>query len=229
MDETREARGNVSPSPRPTRRLRKLMLALAGAGIVGVAGYFGVTWLLAQRVLRQAEADLAAAIAELDAAEPDGWRWEDLERQRERVPDEQNGALVVMAASKLLPEKWQDDPIFDHVNGLPPPAQLAPEKAEALQDALKKLAPAVAEARKLVNCPRGRYPPLALTKDFLSTQIDYLQPVRDIAAVCYCDALTQCQESKPIEAFRLAAAVLHAGRSIGDEHCLVSQQTRIAT
>src|SRR5260370_25693625 len=64
---------------------RRILILLAGAVVIA-GGFFGVKWWWAEWTARQAEADLHVAIAEVAAAEPNGWQLEDLERQREKIP-----------------------------------------------------------------------------------------------------------------------------------------------
>src|SRR2546430_16259462 len=56
------------------------------------------------------EKRLAAVVAELDESEP-GWRWEDVQARREVIPDDENSALIVFAATKLVPRNWPLYPI----------------------------------------------------------------------------------------------------------------------
>src|SRR5437660_83780 len=50
--------------------------------------------------------DLREAMAEADRDNPQGWRLEDIEAQRDQVPDEENAALVVLQVRSLLPAGW---------------------------------------------------------------------------------------------------------------------------
>src|SRR5437899_11858948 len=48
---------------------------------------------------------LREAIAEADWLDPN-WRIPELERRRALIPDEENSALVLMAAQRLMPSNW---------------------------------------------------------------------------------------------------------------------------
>ena len=55
----------------------------------------------------QADKKYYAVVTNLDAVDPD-WRWETILAKRETIHDEDNSALLVVAAAKLLPnpETW---------------------------------------------------------------------------------------------------------------------------
>ena len=94
-----EVRETEAPRPRPwwrrwlRRALTALLLAVVGAGV-----YF------AYRHYRTVAA-LEEALAALDRDEP-GWRLQQIEAARTRVPDGENSARVVIAANGLLPRGW---------------------------------------------------------------------------------------------------------------------------
>jgi hypothetical protein len=180
------------------------------------------------RPAQEAAADLQAAIAEVDRAEPDGWQMEDIERRREKIPDAENGGKVVLAAAKLLPQNWNDDPVLDQLNNLPPAARLRDEQAQALRKHLDKLQPALREARKLVDYPKGRYAPAQISRDYFNTPLPHAQAARDVAALLMFDAVRQCEEREYRNAWASAVAALHAGRSLGDDPFVVSHAVRFA-
>src|SRR2546426_11006730 len=81
---------------RPRRRRLRLILGgvlLAAIALV-VGGYFYSSY--------EAEKRLQAAISAADR-DDSHWRLEDLEAQREAIPDGKNNALIVTAAAQLLP------------------------------------------------------------------------------------------------------------------------------
>src|SRR5437899_9661905 len=83
---------------RPRRRRLRLILGgvlLAAIALV-VGGYFYSSYVTEKR--------LQAAIAAADRDDP-YWRLEDLEAQREAIPDGENSALIVLAAAQP-PSGW---------------------------------------------------------------------------------------------------------------------------
>jgi hypothetical protein len=212
--------------PRRGKRVR-LVVALVAALVAVALGWFSYRAISRELVARQAEADLQTALAEVDAAEPQGWQWSDLEAQREKIADDANSSLLVVQAARAMPADWKDEPIFDEVKGLPPPAQLTEDQSAALRAVLEKLEPALAQGRKLVDLPKGRFPPVTLTKDYFNTPVPYRDQVRDVGAMLFSEALFHCQIRAYARAWAAAVATLNAGRSLGDEPLMGSQATRI--
>src|SRR5438309_1523413 len=70
-----------------------------------------VAWKLAGRWydMHKATKEYEKAAAELDRTDP-GWRWEEIEAQREEIPPERNSAVVVQAVAKMLPRNWPSQP-----------------------------------------------------------------------------------------------------------------------
>jgi hypothetical protein len=202
------------------------LLLLAGAVVIA-GSYFGVKWSWGEWTARQAEADLQVAIAEVAAAEPNGWQLEELERQREKIPDEENSALVVIKAAKLLPANWSE-PLPLEILDSPPPCQLLPDQAKSLAAGLEKLEPALKVARTLTRYTRGRYPPMYLGPDQLIFVNPHAQDTRAVAVALAYDAAYQAENGKCNAAWQSALAALHAGRSIGDEPSLLPQLVRTA-
>jgi hypothetical protein len=92
---------SAEPVPqRKARRWRKpLLIALGMLLLVG-----GTALGLFLYLAGEADARLREAMAEADRLDP-GWRLEELEARRPVVPDEENSALLVMRAAKLMPNK----------------------------------------------------------------------------------------------------------------------------
>jgi hypothetical protein len=110
--------------------------------------------------------DWEEAVAEADRLDP-GWRLEELEARRAVLPDEQNAALQVLAAAGLLPKPWppeqttpsaSSEALEASLRALAPTTFFDPDQAQVLTAALEAAKPALAEARKLKDLPRGRYP-----------------------------------------------------------------------
>jgi hypothetical protein len=133
---------------------------------------------------------LQAAIAEADRLDP-RWRLEDVEADQTVVPDAENSATVVIAAKQLLPAKWpfwdspavpEDPPgtgqkreaLQKSFGDLGPHRQLNDEQTTALRAEVTRAAGALAEARKLVDLPLGRYP-ITYSVDWLGTLMPHVQ------------------------------------------------------
>src|SRR5262245_12786676 len=84
----------AKPRRRWGRRILKTLLFLI---VLSLAAYFVFSFL--------AKHELASAIAEADRLDP-GWRLDDLEAAGRDIPDDENGALRVAAAHRLLAGTW---------------------------------------------------------------------------------------------------------------------------
>src|SRR6476620_1063781 len=98
--------------------LRALLGMLVTAGI-------GLAYIYWDR--QTARKELENVVAQLDEAEP-GWRLEQIEEKRRRVPDEANGARIVSAAIRLIPKKWESKSI-DDLEMTPPQKRLPADLA----------------------------------------------------------------------------------------------------
>ena len=90
------------PVKRRRTRWRWIALGVVFTVLLLLVGYC-IGWYFYHR--HDGLKELKAAIAELDENDP-GWRWDDLEKRRAVVRDEENGALRVAAAVGLMPSKW---------------------------------------------------------------------------------------------------------------------------
>jgi hypothetical protein len=202
---------------------RRILIA-AGLGLAAAYGIYLYFFLV--------HSGSREAIAEADRLDP-GWRLEELEQKREPIPDEENGALVVLAAARLWPVQagsdeqdfWAEGGIEESIIGLPPEMQLSPEQRAALKKELTKAAPASQEARKLLHLSRGRYPASGSRED--GTAANLCQDSRRIAGLLHLDSILQAQDKQADDALRTALGVLNAGRSIGDDSYSLSQLVRM--
>src|SRR6266849_718197 len=114
---------NPVVTPRRPRRRVVLWAALIASPFLFLLAWRGYEWYL--------DRDLRQAIAEADRLDP-GWRLEDLEAARAEVSDEENAALQVLAAKKLLPAGWFPPPpggtsLERELDELPPSIRLNDE------------------------------------------------------------------------------------------------------
>ncbi|HTU90843.1 MAG TPA: hypothetical protein VMF69_12260 [Gemmataceae bacterium] len=196
-----------------------ILLFLALAVMIPVA----FAWAWQHHLLQQR---LDEALAELDRTDP-GWRLEEIEAGREPIPEEQNSARVVIAASKLLPKRWPPRD-FDHLFGhLVPEEQLAPEDFAQANQELEKVRPALEEARKLSKMPRGRHR-ILYERNTLETRLNDQGESRRIAILLVYDSLRHNQNGDGKNALTSCRAALNAARSIGDEPVTLSQLIRNA-
>ena len=174
----------VHAPPRPRWR-RRLMIAAATIAIV-VAILAGVGWYLDWAEQR----DFAEALAETDRLDP-GWRLEDIEAARRQIPDEKNGALIVLSARRKMPAKWTPD--LDEILSCPPPFRLNEKLAQELRDDLKPVAGVITEARRLVDFPEGRFA-ITYGPDHFKFSPQHHDVVRTIGLALQLDGWLQLQD-----------------------------------
>ncbi len=217
------------PTAQHVQRRRRFLLALAVTAVlpVGILAVTGYCYLVARL-------ELAAAVAETDRLDP-GWRFEELEAQRQLPPDEQNAALQVLKVKSLLPPHWLCRPtgpqgenlgMVDEVfRDLAPERQLDERQVHQLRADLERAGPALAQARKLAEMPEGRYP-VAWTADIISTSCPWLDAFYETRPLLQLDALLRSQDGDPDAALVSARALLNKGRSLGDEPCFQGPRSR---
>jgi hypothetical protein len=230
----------MSSSP---RKKKTFIPVLASVGLLfacAAVGYYFYTILAADKELQE-------AVAEADRLDP-GWRLEVLEANREVIPDTENSALKVLAVKKLIPTSWpsplrtvnkdrlensvpvstseMSPTVEEKLADLSPEVQLNDEVYQELRAELQKVAPALAEARSLVNFPQGRYR-VNWALDYITTPLP-CQDARPVFNLLRLDAQLRAQEGDIGGAIVSDLAILNAGRSIGNEPCLISQLVRLA-
>ena len=174
--------------------------------------------------IRRHLAVLQSAVAELDEREP-GWRLEDLEKNRRVVADVDNGALVVSDAFRRIPKELQNR---DDEWEMPPPAtRLWPETAKKINDDLTLLAEVIAESRKLVDCPFGRFE-FSYGADCLVLNLKDQHKSTTIADLMQMDACAALERDRPERAVASIRTILILGRYFEDEPCVVSTLLRLS-
>ena len=211
---------------KPSTARRRIPLRAWSLGLLllclSVAGYFLCRFHAREDRLRQ-------VIAELDRTDP-GWRLEDLEARRIVVPEAENSALRVAAVKRLLPWGW-DLALSDA--GVPfyeaPAAQLNEFQTELLAEELKKVRPAVAQARKLVDQPRGHLDARWGWDSFMvGSSASLFDAARAVVLLLRYDAALRSQEGDADGALASIRGTLNAGRSVYDDPALVAQLLRNA-
>ena len=180
--------------------------------------------------------DLRAAMAAADRDSPAGWQLEDIEAHRERIPDEENAALVVMKVKSLLPAAWpfemtssnpEPGPLWDEkLIDLPPEVQLDAAQLRDLRASLGRVQPARAEVRKLISMARGRFPLRLVDNVFLITLNS--QDARTATNLLRYETTLASQDGDADETLAFVRGMLGAARSVGDEPFIISALIRLA-
>lgn len=213
------------PPPRRTWRTAVIFGLIAPAGLAGLT-FLGL-YLAGEWRVRQAEAELQETIASIDAAEPNGWRLDDLERQRKPVPDAENGAKVVIEAHGLWPEGLElNDERAIGILDLPPPLQLTAEQSGKLNKWLAERSRVLNRTRELDKYSWGRFPP-DRNGAGRRPAIPYREMVSELAHLLRYEAIGHAAAGRPRHAWQSALLALRAGRTVGDEPSLDAQYARL--
>lgn len=177
------------------------------------------------------ERDLQAAFAEVDQLDP-GWRREELEARRREVPDTENSAFQHARILALLPREYPklEQAVHDpelRLYELPPDQQPSEEQVRRLRALLGEVPDAVAAARRLTEMPRGRFPTVYLA-DGVTPNLERTHQVRQVSNLLSHDATLRAHDGGIDGALASCRALLHAGRTVGDEPAFVAQLVRLA-
>jgi hypothetical protein len=211
-------------TPPGAPRRRKWLRVLSLAVLIVLVGYFAA-YLIS---LELAKADLRAAIAEVDAAEPNGWQLEDLEARRLPVADDKNGAKVLLEAAAELPKDWKAPKLLDDLYKVRPCEQLPNEIATEPNDELRPLEQVRQKSRRLAEYPQGRFPPAKFAPKFWFDTPAHLDAARSISNVLFADATALAHAKDWDEAWGSALALLNGGRSLAGEQDSQGQLLRMA-
>jgi serine/threonine protein kinase len=175
--------------------------------------------------------DLQAIIQELDRTDP-GWRLEELDKNRPPLRDEDNSALRLQAAYKLLPSDWQKR--YDHLQESKPhllavmhnSGPVPPEDLVTLRDLRQSVEPALREALAMADLPQGRHP-VKYNRTYLETSFD-ARSVYAVASLLHLSFSEQLHLGNHQSACRVCRALINLGRSMHNVLSTTSQLQRIA-
>lgn len=183
------------------------------------AGVFGsIGWVLGEREWerRTGERELAAAVAERDAADPNG-RWDKLTAALPKLPPAQNGTALAKEVLADLSAGWGDEPeqkrVLKEVAALPPNAAPPEPTLESVRRLVTQAGPSVGVARKFKDRPAGVRDPVGLPKpppgdtDVRDTALTMLQ----------LDSLLADDRGDPDRVAGNVLAALNVSRSIGPD------------
>jgi hypothetical protein len=217
------ARPAVAKRQRRWRRWTILGAVVTVAASLGAYAYLEVT----------SSRDLFDAIADADRLDP-GWRFEDIEAARPKVPDGENSALLVAAAHATIPKAFLASPpdgvptILERLMEWPSEQPLDEPHLIELRAELAKADAALATARDLADRPRGRWAVLWNSDLLIATLMPHIEQPRRVAQLLVLDAIAASADGNGDGALRSCRAALNAGRSMGDEPTGIAQLVRVA-
>jgi hypothetical protein len=171
------------------------------------------------------EAPLREAVARLDREEP-GWRLADIEAVREVIPEEENSARAVAAAAVLMPRGRSPYELSGTLGQVPPERRLARAQYGRLCKVLDEANQALAEARRLADLPRGRYPFSYRGGATVPAVLPHQEATSRVARLLLLAALRECDEGNADRALVDCRAAVNTARSLGDEPLPSSQSFR---
>lgn len=191
-------------------------------------------WISWEYTYAQGEKELAEAIAETDRLDP-RWRWEQIEEDREKVPDEENSILVVNEVYEHI-KKWNESviklPDGDTLIGKwqidwPPNQQLDDSRRDGIQQALAQRADMVKLALRLKDLPRGKAV-VHLKPNSMATHIPHGIQVRSTVAVFDFELERLIADRNWSEAVDRVYAILNLGAGLRNDYFSICQLIRVA-
>jgi hypothetical protein len=206
-----------------TFRRKLLWGAISTCAILFLLAWLGYQWYL--------DRDLKVAIGDADRLDP-GWRLAELEAARAEVPDEENAAMQILAAQKLLPAGWfppspgtTSTTLEDYVDHLLPNERLTETQSKQLKSELSKARAALSAARQIAEMPRGRYI-INWTPDAIGTLLPHVDQAHQITRLLKLEVVQRAENNDIGGALNSCRMLLNIGRSFGDEPIAVSQIVR---
>jgi hypothetical protein len=214
-----------------TRWLRRGLIALSL--LIGAACLLG--WWYFEHLAAEGKAELAAAIAETDALDPD-CRWDALEAKRPKIPDAENSIRVIREAARPLSAATINNlnsPAFKLPNGqiaIPEDRlanrQLDVELLTEIQSCLEKWKSSVALAGSLKDFPRGR-PSVKLEPVLFNTLLTDVDQSRALVRLIELEIESLVHSDRPSKAVGRIQAMLHVGTARRDDPFAISQIVRM--
>jgi hypothetical protein len=178
-------------------------------------------------LLYRADSRLQQLEAQLDRDDP-GWRLDEIEAARAQIPAAENSALVVAAASDLFLGNTLPVEVTNPFANLTANAPIDSNDYARLSNELCEWEPALAEARKLTDMPRGRHRIVWTRPNLIASGLPTQQTSRGVAQLLRFAALRRVEEGDCDGALADCRAAINAGRSIGDEPLTISALIRNA-
>lgn len=180
-------------------------------------------------VLSDAERDrykkkLAEEIAELDRTDP-GWRLEEIEAARAKIPDAENGALIELAAAEQLPHDWPTDDVVIPLNQVALNRALTQAERTLFEGAMKDYPKVVEQARSLAEKDKGRFS-LGKSKNAIEMYFPRDRNEGIVHTLLWLDVVLLADRKEFKAALRSCRAQINVGLYHGDEPLAMSYWMR---
>jgi hypothetical protein len=118
------------------------------------------------------------------------------------------------------------DNAWQYVESVPLLVQLNKKQLDRLRAEMQKDAAPLAEARRLADLPRGRYP-VTWTRTVHRVPPPHIEPAREVTWLLYSDLVLRAADSDFDGALASFRAAWNTARAFGDEPLLQSQRVRL--
>lgn len=182
--------------------------------------------------------DLLQVVADLDRTDP-GWRFEGMEAARKVVPDDGNGARQIQRFRKAVAEMtgrprseggWEREELrarFRELIDLPPTARMSDADVRDFGEELRRVEPALREARKMKDLPEGRFT-LTPTRDLVSIMLPDSQSTRNLVYLLALDARIGLERGERKRAVNDVLGMFHCSAVFNDDPIPINQLVRLA-
>jgi hypothetical protein len=199
---------------------RRIFLAAVALVVLAVLSMVGLYFYQRHR----GERALQAAMAEADRDDP-GWRLEDIEAQRSKVPPGDNAAIPLLKAAESIPDAWAID-VPPAIESLPPTTALDAGETEQLRKILKKYEGVVPITHQALARKQG-WIAIQWTPDYISTALPALQRLGNLGGYLRAHADWCSKEGDFDNAWLSGLAILAIARAVGEQPGAISQIVRL--
>jgi len=212
------------PADRPQRK-RRWLKSLALVVLLALAGYGGL-WLYSRW---KDEREYERVVAELNERDA-GWQLAERLAARQPIPPGQNSAEVVRAVHQMV-GSWPSVQLNNALKdlGREPFRAMSDQQFALLDPELKKVPEAIAEARKLIHLPQGRFEVAWKGADWLPGSLDrHAQMPRTVIALLSDEGRRLTDQGKYDEAAQCAIGMVNAGRLLAGDPRQIPVLVRLA-
>ena len=140
--------------------------------------------------------DLLQSVSDLDRTDP-GWRLEDMDKSRKKVPPERDGAAQVCTITPvLLSQHWPAPEASTRMMAIwnqPLPLRLGVKDVGFLRGELAKVSEPLARARRIYKFPEGRFR-IVWSRNAMETLLPEHQDTRNVVNLLQWNVLVQIHD-----------------------------------
>ena len=216
---------STNPAPRRRRWLWRLL------GVLATVGALWLLWTIGEgEWLRwEGNRELAAAIAETNQSDPT-WRLDDLNAERNRLPEGKNGAELVPRIKRLCPKDWGPvslDIDWEAIGKAPTNTRIPKEAIEETRRQCAAAKAAIELARTCKDYPLG-FRTLQIKTHMIDTLLPDTQDTRLVANLIKSQIIIDIENGDFTRIADSLHAMLNLSRSVGNNTNILMQFVRVA-